>query len=157
VRQVLDRPARIFGDLNSFQVYSFLRLAGIPFNEQATGSRFPPSNEVYAEAHRTMYFSVRDFPVRRQEMLPAGRSLFSAHLQGGAKEPASTTSASICPDAQKARLRRNCPPATPECPTLDPIGWFNRLDRATFWHVLLRLRVCPHSGRLWVNLRDFRG
>lgn len=126
-RASFDRQS-IAWDLNYFKYY-FLRLAGIPFNEQALETDFTRLTKLLLAADHD-YFLYRDFQ-SRNVMLRDGRPYF-VDYQGGRKGALQYDIASLLYDA-KADL----PPALRQRLLdhyLDVVAQSIQLDRAAFMH-----------------------
>jgi aminoglycoside/choline kinase family phosphotransferase len=126
-RGSFDRQS-IAWDLNYFKYY-FLRLAGIPFNEQALEDDFGRLTKFLLSASRD-YFLYRDFH-SRNVILRDGQPFFLDY-QGGRKGALQYDIASLLYDA-KADL----PPALRQRLLdgyLDSLAGFLELDRAAFMH-----------------------
>jgi aminoglycoside/choline kinase family phosphotransferase len=126
-RSRFDRQS-IAWDLNYFKYY-FLRLAGIPFSEQALEKDFGRLIRFLLEADRE-YFLYRDFQ-SRNVMLPGGRPFF-VDYQGGRKGALQYDIASLLYDA-KADL----PPELRQrllAHYLDTLAGFIELNREAFMH-----------------------
>ena len=126
-RDSFDRQS-IAWDLNYFKYY-FLRLAGIPFNEQALEDDFARLTEFLLSAGRE-YFLYRDFQ-SRNIMLRDGRPFFLDY-QGGRRGALQYDVASLLYDA-KADL----PPALRQellDHYLQNLGQYSDLTREAFMH-----------------------
>jgi aminoglycoside/choline kinase family phosphotransferase len=126
-RGSFDRQS-IAWDLNYFKYY-FLRLAGIPFNEQALEDDFSRLTKFLLAAGRE-YFLYRDFQ-SRNIMLRDGRPFF-VDYQGGRKGALQYDIASLLFDAKAAlppELRQQLLDHY-----LDSLAGFLELDRAAFMH-----------------------
>jgi aminoglycoside/choline kinase family phosphotransferase len=126
-RGSFDRQS-ISWDLNYFKYY-FLRLAGIPFNEQALEDDFNHLTKFLLSAPHD-YFLYRDFQ-SRNVMLPGGEPFFLDY-QGGRKGALQYDIASLLYDA-KADL----PPELRQQLLdhyLDTLAPFIKLDRTAFMH-----------------------
>jgi aminoglycoside/choline kinase family phosphotransferase len=124
-RSSFDRQS-IAWDLNYFKYY-FLRLAGVPFNEQALEQDFARLTKLLLSAGRD-YFLYRDFQ-SRNVMLRDGRPYFLDY-QGGRKGALQYDIASLLYDA-KADL----PPELRQellDHYLEALGGFVKVDRAEF-------------------------
>jgi len=129
--------------LNYFKYY-FLRLAGIPFNEQALEDDFSRLTKFLLSAPHD-YFLYRDFQ-SRNVMLPGGESFFLDY-QGGRKGALQYDIASLLYDA-KADL----PPELRQQLLdhyLDTLAGFIDLDRATFmqyYYAYVYVRILQALG-----------
>ncbi len=126
-RASFDRQS-IAWDLNYFKYY-FLRLAGIPFNEQALEDDFSRLTKFLLSAPRE-YFLYRDFQ-SRNVMWRDGRPFF-VDYQGGRKGALQYDIASLLYDAKAAlppELRQNLLDHY-----LDSLAGFIELDRDAFMH-----------------------
>ena len=126
-RDSFDRQS-IAWDLNYFKYY-FLRLAGIPFNEQALEDDFARLTEFLLSAGRE-FFLYRDFQ-SRNVMLPEGGPFFLDY-QGGRRGALQYDIASLLYDA-KADL----PPLIRQQLLdhyLENLGRFTDLSRPAFMH-----------------------
>jgi len=141
-RASFDRQS-IAWDLNYFKYY-FLRLAGVPFNEQALESDFGRLTKFLLAAPRD-YFLYRDFQ-SRNVMLRDGEPFF-VDYQGGRKGALQYDIASLLYDA-KADL-------TPELRQqlldhyLDALGKYLRLDREAFmqhYYAYVYIRIMQALG-----------
>lgn len=141
-RASFDRQS-IAWDLNYFKYY-FLRLAGVPFNEQALEVDFGRLTKLLLAAPRD-YFLYRDFQ-SRNVMLRDGEPWFLDY-QGGRKGALQYDIASLLFDA-KADL----PPALRQTlleAYLDALGGFIKLDRATFmehYYAYVYVRILQALG-----------
>jgi aminoglycoside/choline kinase family phosphotransferase len=141
-RASFDRQS-IAWDLNYFKYY-FLRLAGIPFNEQALENDFVRLTKFLLNANRD-YFLYRDFQ-SRNIMLRDGQPFFLDY-QGGRKGALQYDIASLLYDA-KAEL-------SPELRQqlldhyLDALGGLIELDRAAFmqhYYAFVYIRIMQAMG-----------
>lgn len=141
-RASFDRQS-IAWDLNYFKYY-FLRLAGVPFNEQALEVDFGRLTKLLLAAPRD-YFLYRDFQ-SRNVMLRDGEPWFLDY-QGGRKGALQYDIASLLFDA-KADL----PPALRQTlleAYLDALGGFIKLDRAAFmehYYAYVYVRILQALG-----------
>jgi aminoglycoside/choline kinase family phosphotransferase len=126
-RGSFDRQS-IAWDLNYFKYY-FLRLAGIPFNEQALEHDFSRLTKLLLNANRD-YFLYRDFQ-SRNIMLREGQPFF-VDYQGGRKGALQYDIASLLYDA-KADLPPELRAQLLE-DYLDSLAGLIDLDRAAFMH-----------------------
>src|SRR5271167_3904715 len=141
-RASFDRQS-IAWDLNYFKYY-FLRLAGIPFNEQALEDDFGRLTKVLLGADRD-YFLYRDFQ-SRNVMLRDGQPFF-VDYQGGRKGALQYDIASLLFDA-KADLP---PPLRAQLLDLylERLADFTTLDRAAFmrhYYPYVYLRIMQALG-----------
>ncbi len=141
-RGSFDRQS-ISWDLNYFKYY-FLRLAGIPFNEQALEDDFSRLTKFLLSAPHD-YFLYRDFQ-SRNVMLPGGEPFFLDY-QGGRKGALQYDIASLLYDA-KADL----PPELRQQLLdhyLDTLAGFIDLDRAAFmqhYYAYVYVRILQALG-----------
>ena len=141
-RSSFDRQS-IAWDLNYFKYY-FLRLAGVPFNEQALEDDFNCLTKFLLNAPHD-YFLYRDFQ-SRNIMLRDGRPFFLDY-QGGRKGALQYDIASLLYDA-KADL----PPELRQQLLehyLDSLGGFIALDRAEFmehYYAYVYVRIMQALG-----------
>jgi aminoglycoside/choline kinase family phosphotransferase len=141
-RDSFDRQS-IAWDLNYFKYY-FLRLAGIPFNEQALEDDFSRLTNFLLSAGRH-YFLYRDFQ-SRNIMLRDGRPFF-VDYQGGRKGALQYDIASLLYDA-KADL----PPELRQQLLdryLDKLGGFVKLEREAFmrhYYAYVYIRIMQALG-----------
>jgi aminoglycoside/choline kinase family phosphotransferase len=141
-RESFDRQS-INWDLNYFKYY-FLRLAGIPFNEQALEDDFSRLTKFLLSAPHD-YFLYRDFQ-SRNVMLPGGEPYF-VDYQGGRKGALQYDIASLLYDA-KADL----PPELRQQLLdhyLDALAGYIPLDRAAFmqhYYAYVYVRILQALG-----------
>jgi aminoglycoside/choline kinase family phosphotransferase len=141
-RDSFDRQS-IAWDLNYFKYY-FLRLAGIPFNEQALEDDFDRLTNFLLSADRN-YFMYRDFQ-SRNIMLRDGEPFFLDY-QGGRKGALQYDIASLLYDA-KADL----PPALRQQLLdlyIDTLGDFIKVDREAFlqhYYAYVYVRILQALG-----------
>src|SRR5437660_11590538 len=137
-----DRQS-IAWDLNYFKYY-FLRLAGIPFNEQALEDDFGRLTEFLLRAPRD-YFLYRDFQ-SRNILLRAGDPFF-VDYQGGRKGALQYDIASLLYDAKAdlpPDLRQQLVDHYP-----DPLAGFVQLDREAFlrhYYAFVYIRIMQALG-----------
>src|SRR6201993_3515739 len=130
-------------DLNYFKYY-FLRLAGIPFNEQALEDDFGRLTKFLLSTGRE-YFLYRDFQ-SRNIMLRNGRPFF-VDYQGGRKGALQYDIASLLYDA-KAALPPELRQQLLDC-YLDAVAGFIRLDREVFmqhYYAYVYIRIMQALG-----------
>jgi len=141
-RGSFDRQS-INWDLNYFKYY-FLRLAGIPFNEQALEDDFGKLTDFLLEAQGD-YFLYRDFQ-SRNIMLPGGQPYF-VDYQGGRKGALQYDIASLLFDAKAdlpPELRQQLLEAY-----LDALGGHIALDRERFlyyYYAFVYVRILQALG-----------
>jgi aminoglycoside/choline kinase family phosphotransferase len=137
-----DRQS-IAWDLNYFKYY-FLRLAGIPFSEQALEDDFGRLTDFLLSADRD-YFLYRDFQ-SRNVMLPAGEPFF-VDYQGGRKGALQYDIASLLYDAKAdlpPRLRQELLDLY-----IDRLGDFIPMDRQSFmrhYYAYVYVRIMQALG-----------
>src|SRR5213075_333440 len=130
-------------DLNYFKYY-FLRLAGIPFNEQALENDFSRLTKFLLSAPRD-YFLYRDYQSRNVMLLDG--QLFFLDYQGGRKGALHYDIASLLYDA-KADL----PPALRQKLLdryLEKLGGFIKLEREAFmrhYYAYVYIRIMQALG-----------
>jgi aminoglycoside/choline kinase family phosphotransferase len=143
-RASFDRQS-IAWDLNYFKYY-FLRLAGIPFNEQALEDDFNSLTNFLLDAERN-YFLYRDFQSRNIMLREAENQPFFLDYQGGRKGALQYDIASLLYDA-KADL----PPDLRQQLLdhyLDSLGSFIDLDRSgfmEFYYAYVYVRIMQALG-----------
>src|SRR5580692_5238844 len=143
-RASFDRQS-IAWDLNYFKYY-FLRLAGIPFNEQALEDDFNSLTNFLLDAERD-YFLYRDFQSRNIMLREAENQPFFLDYQGGRKGALQYDIASLLYDA-KADL----PPDLRQQLLdhyLDSLGSFIDLDRSgfmEFYYAYVYVRIMQALG-----------
>jgi aminoglycoside/choline kinase family phosphotransferase len=137
-----DRQS-IAWDLNYFKYY-FLRLAGIPFNEQALEDDFGRLTDFLLSAPRD-YFLYRDFQSRN--IMLRGGDPFFVDYQGGRKGALQYDIASLLYDAKAdlpTELRQQLLDHY-----LDTLAGFIKLDRATFmqhFYAYVYIRILQALG-----------
>ncbi len=141
-RGSFDRQS-IAWDLNYFKYY-FLRLAGVPFNEQALEDDFGRLTRFLLAAPHE-YFMYRDFQ-SRNVMLRQGEPWF-VDYQGGRKGALQYDIASLLYDA-KANLPSELRPEL-LASYLDELGTYIKLDRAAFmehYYAYVYVRILQALG-----------
>ncbi len=141
-REEFDRQS-ITWDLNYFK-YHFLKLAGIPFNEQDLEDDFSRLTDFLLEARRD-YFLYRDFQ-SRNVMIRDG-SPFFLDYQGGRRGALQYDIASLLYDA-KADLPHPLREQLLEC-YLDALSGFIEFDRTQFmrhYHAYVYVRIMQALG-----------
>ena len=146
-RSSFDRQS-IAWDLNYFKYY-FLRLVGVPFNEQALEIDFSHLTKFLLTADRD-YFLYRDFQ-SRNVMLRSGQPFFLDY-QGGRKGALQYDIASLLFDGKAdlpPEMRQRAARLLSRLPRHSHSGEPRSLHGA-----LLRVRVCAHPagvGDLWLS------